>query len=117
MQVDGYGGIQSSGASAQNPEAAKRLAQVPRKENEERAVSQKKEQDSGDVVEISAQARELLQSVEAQQKVEEAEASQDAIRSDAVERARQILQSGTYNDTGKLEATAEKLGDLFRTQA
>lgn len=57
-----------------------------------------------DTVEISASAQEILD-------------SGSTIRPDAVERARQILQAGLYNDQAALEGTADKIANVFSAEA
>jgi hypothetical protein len=58
-----------------------------------------------DTIEISAGAQELLGP------------DGGTTRPDAVERARQVLQSGLYNDKAVLEQTAEKIAGLFSAEA
>jgi len=57
-----------------------------------------------DTIEISAGAKELLD-------------SGSTVRPDAVERAKQILQAGTYNDQASLEGTADKIANVFSEEA
>jgi hypothetical protein len=116
MQVDGYGGIQNTGANAPRPDDAKKAAQSNRTENERpRDVrEQQSSNDQGDTVEISARANELLAARQAEKT--EATGDDNTVRAEAVERARQILQSGTYNNAGTLDRTAEALGQLFRSE-
>jgi len=117
MQVDGSGGIQNSGTNAPRADEAKKSAQSNRTESE-RARDLREQDDSSDdqrdTVEISARANELL----AARKVEKADSTEadTEVRPEAVDRARQILQSGTYNNAGTLDRTAEALGQLFRSE-
>lgn|SRR5688572_7636220 len=57
-----------------------------------------------DTIEISAGAKELLE-------------SGSTVRPDAVERAKQILQAGLYNDQAALEGTADKIANVFSEEA
>ena len=62
---------------------------------------------SSDTIEFSAGAQQLLQQGGAS----------GAVRPDMVERAKSILQSGSYNDKGVIEKTAEKIADSFSAEA
>jgi len=78
------------------------------------AVESGSEGDSGDhvdTIEISAKARELLAGGGVSNTSEA-----PAVRPEAVERARQILQSGTYNNAGAIERTAGKIASLFSSE-
>lgn len=76
--------------------------------------SQVSSSDSGDSIEISDKARELMKASASSTPVV---TDKPAIRPDMVERARKMLESGTYNDHGVLERTAGRISDLFSTQA
>ena len=52
----------------------------------------------------------------AQQLLEQGQKS-GAVRPEMVDRAKAILQSGSYNDKGVIEKTAEKIADKFNAEA
>lgn len=110
MQVDGPGSLQSAGGLAPKPEDAKRAQQAAPVRNEPAPRDRADRSESGDTIEISAQAQEILQA-------RETESAEGSARPEKVERARQVLQSGSYNEQGAIEDTARKVGDLFREQA
>jgi hypothetical protein len=114
MQVDGSGGIQNSGANAPRADEAKKAAQSNRAETERAREQDDASEDQRDTVEISARANALLAARTAE-KTDASEADSE-VRAEAVDRARQILQSGTYNNAGTLDRTAEALGQLFRSE-
>jgi anti-sigma28 factor (negative regulator of flagellin synthesis) len=75
---------------------------TPSTENEQVQVNP--EATTQDTIEISTSAQKLM--------------TQPAtIRPEMVERARKVLQSGTYNDNGAIEATASKLAELFSSES
>ncbi len=63
---------------------------------------------SSDTIEFSAGAQQLL---------EQGKGASGAVRPEMVERAKSILQSGSYNDKGAIEKTAEKIADSFSAEA
>lgn len=114
MRVDGYSGLQGTGpldpnkekalASAAQAGAAGDTAQID--------AGTAASDDATDTIEISDKARELL----AGGAVSTASETTSAIRPEAVERARKVLQSGLYNDHGALEKTAEKIAERFSAE-
>jgi hypothetical protein len=107
MRIDAYAG--QTGAVPLDPRKDG-LSKAGAKEPVEGVSSDAKDgasavQSSGeDTIEISSGAQEIL-------------AQQGTVRADAVDRARQILQAGTYNDKAALEATADKIANVFSADA
>jgi len=114
MRVDGYSGLQGTGPLDPNKKeglAGTSQAQ-PAGSPQLDAEHDVNLEDATDTIEISAKAREVL----AGGAVSTANET-SAIRPEAVERARKLLQSGLYNDHGVLEKTADKIAGLFSTDA
>lgn len=110
MRVDGYSGLQGTGPL--DPNKKEGLAGT----SQAGAAAPKVDAESGDsgaadTVEISDKARELLAGGAVSTATE-----MSAIRPEAVDRARKVLQSGLYNDQGALEKTAEKIASLFSAE-
>lgn len=63
-----------------------------------------------DTIEISARAQQFLKG----EKTEQGQAA--GVRPEMVARARQVLQSGTYNDNGVIEKTAAKIAGVLSAE-
>jgi hypothetical protein len=120
MAIEGLNSIPNPGVSAQRPEDKKNLPGAVRTESAQPKNLQPAGDNDNDVdsqrdtLEISSQASALLAA-----RKSEGPAPVDnntALRPEAVDKARQILQSGTYNSEGSLNKTAEELGQLFRSE-
>jgi len=106
MRVNGYNGVNNPESPERRPEGPSRSADVqPAGVSSEPASEVSDAEGGGDTIEISSGAKELLGK------------STDAPNPDNVERARQILQSGSYNDTGALEKTAAAVANVLSLNA
>ena len=117
MRIDGYGGVKGPGvppdpksegagrANQANPND--RLDDVDKKDNPDADPT-------ADSLEISPKAQELL--AETKQK-KDAPKTEDDVRPEKVERARQVLQNGLYNDKGAVEKTANAIAKVFSADA
>lgn len=119
MRIDSNGGLQgtgvtpdpkSDGAGRANQTAQSNPAGRPEDAEESKRADAEPSPDS---LEISPKAQELL--AKTQQKNNAAEP--DLVRQEKVERAKQVIQDGSYNNRGALEKTADKLAKLFSVDA
>ena len=106
MRVDGYTNVGGAPSADPQSDAAAAAGRVPAQRvdsSADQAAEPEDAQSTGDSIEISQGARDLLGHV--------------PVRPEMVERARQILSSGTYNDKGAIENTAEKISESFSAEA
>jgi hypothetical protein len=104
MRVDGYNNVGGAPSTDPRSDAAGRVPGSQRPESaDEREVKSDEAHASGDSIEISQGARELI--------------GQAPVRPEMVERARKLLSSGLYNEKGAIEKTAEKIAASFSTDA
>jgi len=115
MRVDGYSGLQGTGPLDPNKDKSLAGASQAGAAGTNPLIDADQDGDAGgttDTIEISDKARELL----AGGTVSTATETSSAIRPEAVDRARKVLQAGTYNDLGALEKTAERIADRFSAE-
>lgn len=110
MRVDGYKNLQNSPArdTKAQPGGADKAGQAAAADavNAESVVdSPEEEVNTADSVEISADAQQLL-----------AAGNSGDVRPEKVDRARKVLESGSYNDRGVIEKTAERIADRFSAE-
>ena len=110
MRVDANNGVTGPAPKDPRAEAAKQSERAPQVEPASAPiVDNDGDTDGGssDTIEFSAGAQQLLEQGQ----------KSGAVRPEMVDRAKAILQSGSYNDKGVIEKTAEKIADKFNAEA
>ena len=114
MRINGYNDkLQGNAPLNKKPEGAQKQPAAPGSDKDgDVDVAPRTETQGEDSIEISANAQKFLVQGQGQQK------AQTPVRPEAVERAKQVLQSGLYNDSGVLDKTASAImGREFAAEA
>lgn len=113
MRVDGPQGLHSGNAQEARPERAAKSAGAQAAGHDEQPEDAASGAPSApDTIEISDHARQLMESLANTNQGQTA-----GIRPEMVERARKVLQAGTYNDAGVIDKTAARIAQILSADA